>query len=77
MKIDIILFGQLVELIGKDSISLEGCVDSDTLLKTLKEQYPMLATTKFVMAIDKEIVNANRLLADKNIVALLPPFSGG
>ncbi len=77
MKTEILLFGQLVELIGKDTISIEGCADSTILLNKLKEQYPVLAVTKFVMAIDKEIVNENKLLEEKNIVALLPPFSGG
>ena len=77
MKTEILLFGQLVELIGKDTISIEGCADSTTLLNKLKEQYPVLAVTKFVIAIDKEIVNENKLLEEKNIVALLPPFSGG
>ncbi|MFN3665295.1 MAG: MoaD/ThiS family protein [Sediminibacterium sp.] len=77
MKTEILLFGQLVELIGTARISMEGFVDSASLIAALKEKYPVLNGAKFVVAINQEIIKENSVLKENSIVALLPPFSGG
>ncbi len=77
MKTEILLFGQLAELMGTASISMEGFVDSASLIAALKEKYPVLNGAKFVVAINQEIIKENSLLMENSIVALLPPFSGG
>lgn len=77
MKTEILLFGQLVELIGTARISMEGFVDSASLIAALKEKYPVLKEAKYVVAINQEIIKENSVLMENSIVALLPPFSGG
>lgn len=77
MKINIILFGQLVDIAGVNHITLEDIVDTDRLQAVLQGTYPQLINSKYVVAVDKNIINENTILPNNCIVALLPPFSGG
>lgn len=74
---NIILFGQLTELTGNDSIRLTGIADTNGLVKELNRKYPAMMTAEYVIAVDKQIVSENTILTDNSTVALLPPFSGG
>lgn len=76
MSIDIIIFGQLTEIIG-NSLSIDDVQDTNSLVKTLHERYPVLADIKYVIAVNKQVVNKNTILSNKSTVVLLPPFSGG
>lgn len=77
MKVNILLFGQLTDIAGRDAFTLENIPDTDSLLKALLYAYPALINSKYVIAVDKNIISGNSLLADNCTVALLPPFSGG
>lgn len=77
MKINILLFGQLTEITGADTVTLESIVDTDSLVSTLHASYSALANAKYVIAVDKKLITENTLLSDNCTVALLPPFSGG
>ena len=72
----ILLFGQLADIVG-GSISLNGIDDTDGLKKVLHKKHPALADLKYVIAVDKKIITSNQQLNENNVVALLPPFSGG
>ncbi len=72
----ILLFGQLADIVG-GSLSLDGINDTDALKKVLHKEHPALANLKYVIAVDKKIVTSNQQLNENNVVALLPPFSGG
>lgn len=76
MRIHIILFGQLADIAGK-SVFVDDVSDTDSLINVLHKTYPALAESKYLIAVNKEIVTSNTLLNEKNVVALLPPFSGG
>ena len=68
--ITVLFFGKLAEVAGS-SVEVQKVSSTDELLAKLYAQYPLLASEKFVMAVDKKI------LSDHSTVALLPPFSGG
>jgi molybdopterin synthase sulfur carrier subunit len=72
----VILFGRLAEITGNRTFPNDA-TDTDSLVKDLHKNYPALADSKYVIAVDKEIIEANTLLNEKSVVALLPPFSGG
>lgn len=72
----IILFGPLADIAGS-SVSLEGMADTDSLINALHNTYPVLTEAKYVIAVDKRVIDSNTLLNEKSVVALLPPFSGG
>lgn len=77
MKVNLRLFGQLTDITGTDSLTIEGVADTSTLMKTLCGDYPALTHSKYIIAIDKKVITENTLLTDNCTVALLPPFSGG
>ena len=76
MSVKIILFGKLAEIAG-NSVSVNNVADTDSLVDSLNKRYPELATTKYVIAVDKQVITENTVLNKKSMVALLPPFSGG
>jgi len=76
MQINIIIFGQLCDLLGENLV-MNNVDDTDSLTTILNERYPELARSKYMMAVDKKLVKGNTLLSNKSTVALLPPFSGG
>ena len=76
MSVKIILFGKLAEIAG-GSVSVDNVADTDSLIIALNENYPEFTRTKYVIAVDKQIIKENTVLNDKSTVALLPPFSGG
>jgi molybdopterin synthase sulfur carrier subunit len=51
--------------------------DTDSLINALHKDYPEFIQTKYVIAVDKQVIKENTLLYKKSTVALLPPFSGG
>ncbi|MEJ7586711.1 MAG: MoaD/ThiS family protein [Ferruginibacter sp.] len=77
MKVTILLFGQLTDIAGTDTITMEDIGDTDSVLASLQKRYPALAASKYVTAVDKNIISRNTLLQDNSTIALLPPFSGG
>lgn len=77
MKIKILVFGQLSEIINASEIVLSATNNTDELNKKLFELYPKLEEMNFTLAINKKIIHKNTPLHHEDIVALLPPFSGG
>jgi sulfur-carrier protein len=77
MQVNILLFGQLAEIAGKDNLVLHDVPDTGALVNSLHQLYPQLAESKFVIAVDKKVISTNTPLNDSSTVALLPPFSGG
>ncbi len=73
--INLVLFGQLKETLGE--ITVPRAEDTATLIKLLKQQYPVLEDTSFMLAVDKKLVTENTPLTENCTVALLPPYSGG
>ena len=71
-----IMFGRLADIAG-NYISVSNVTDTNSLINSLHKNYPSLASTKYVIAVDKQIIKGNTTLSDHSIVALLPPFSGG
>ena len=76
MKINIIIFGQLCEVLGENLV-MENLKDTENLQQALHKKFPELANYKYVMAVNKKQVTTNTALTDNCIIALLPPFSGG
>lgn len=77
MKTKVLLFGQLAEITGSKELEMEGCEDTAALLSILHEQFPVLTQSKYVVAVNEEMISGNKNLPENSVVALLPPFSGG
>ena len=76
MSVKIILFGKLAD-IAASSVAVDDVADTNSLVNVLHKQYPALAATKYLIAVDKQVIKENTVLNSNSIVALLPPFSGG
>ena len=76
MSLKVIMFGRLADIAG-NAVSVSDAGDTDSLKNILHKNYPALANTKYLIAVDKQIINGNTVLNNNSIVALLPPFSGG
>ena len=75
--IDILAFGQLTDITGQNSWQMEDVTDTDALKAMLLEIYPKLSQSKFLIAVNMEVIRGNVKLNPGDVVALLPPFSGG
>ena len=77
MKVNVLTFGQVTDIINQSSLEVGDIADVNGLKQMLEEKYEQLKGIKYAIAVDKKIVSGNAPLQDKSVVALLPPFSGG
>lgn len=75
MAAKIIAFGQIAEITGKELELNVG--DTDSLSLLLQENYPALVHKKYIIAVNKKIQTHNAIIDVNDVVALMPPFSGG
>ena len=77
MKIKVLVFGQIAEIISNSEFTLLNIKNTDELTTEIKKQFPALTKINFRIAINKQIINSNTDLNENDEAALLPPFSGG
>lgn len=77
MAIDILFFGSLIDVTQVSQASLPDLPDTDALTAALNEKFPSLQTKKYFIAINREMIQENKTIKTGDIVALMPPFSGG
>ena len=77
MQVEIILFGQLTDIAGHDTVTVENISDTDGMVKEIDKLYPSMSGVKYLIAVDKKVIQENTVIGETNKVALLPPFSGG
>jgi len=77
MKVEVLLFGRLVELLGNTHLLIADATDTNAVRNRLEEQFPALKEVKYQVAVDHLIIHGNKHLTDGMTVALMPPFSGG
>lgn len=77
MKVSVLTFGEVADIVNTSSFSMNNVADIDTLKRSLEDKFPQLKEIKYAVAVNKKIVNHNLILEDESIIALLPPFSGG
>ena len=76
MSVRVLFFGKLVEIAGT-SLAVKDVQTTDELVKYLQQGFPQLAHEKYIIALDKNMIQVNTVLTDGCTVALLPPYSGG
>ena len=73
----LLFFGSLTDIAGNTDFDLSEIENTDQLKVTLFEQFPELINHSFLIAVNKKVQNGNVELKENDVVALLPPFSGG
>ena len=77
MKVNVLIFGPLKDLTGTHVCQVTDVADTTEMISKMNKMYPGLDKLKFLIAVEKEIVQGNTTLEDNFTVALLPPYSGG
>jgi len=77
MEVNVLFFGQLKDISGKDNLVIHDIDNTDSLVNVLKQKFPGLTRRTYVVAVGNEIIQDNTLLQPNATVALMPAFSGG
>ncbi len=73
----ILSFGQITEITGAPQWSLDNINSTDQLRQKLSDLFPALQHTTYLIAVNQQVIRENITLRETDIIALLPPFSGG
>jgi len=76
MNIRVKFFGSLTELTGTPEISIPAA-STDECLQKILQRYPLLHGQTFALALNARIINEGQLVQEGDVLAFLPPFSGG
>lgn len=81
MEIDVRLFAQLADVLGKRSLTMrlpEGATAAD-VVRALAQQpgWERVAAVPLTLAVNLSVVDGGHVLADGDTVAVLTPVSGG
>ena len=77
MEVNILSFGSLTEVLPSGKVMEDFLADTDALKECLIAKYPLLANRKFMLAVNKKMIQSNTTLYNGDVVAVVPPFSGG
>ncbi|MDH5827011.1 MoaD/ThiS family protein [Sphingobacterium faecium] len=75
MMIKVLTFGKISELLGPEFSA--NATDTDNLIASLMEKHKTLNNQTVLIAVNNAIVQHNTPLKEHDIVALMPPYSGG
>ena len=76
--IKVLFFAELEEIVGSRELTIEKEEMTVPELKEfLKEQFPTLPVDRAMMAINEEYVEETDIVKANDIVAFIPPVSGG
>ena len=80
MKINVLLFGISTDLVGANSLEfdlLENATVSD-FKNTLQKEYSQLTQlNSYAIAVNESYADNTTILEENDIVAIIPPVSGG
>ncbi|MCA6450267.1 MAG: MoaD/ThiS family protein [Chitinophagaceae bacterium] len=77
MAIEILFFGSLTDATTVARLIVDGVEDTDQLRTYLMERYPALRSARYFVAVNQRMIQQTESLRPGDVVALMPPFSGG
>lgn len=77
MNIEVLFFGQLTDITGCSSLTMENPGTVHELKKQVLARYPGFTQSKFVIAVNNTISKEDELITANSKIAFMPPFSGG
>ncbi|WP_422089981.1 MoaD/ThiS family protein [Tenacibaculum ovolyticum] len=80
MKITVLLFGIATDLIGSSSLEVALPINSsvNSFKGLLKEQHPKLEKmSAYAVAINERYVTDETIIQENDVIAIIPPVSGG
>ncbi|PTI42554.1 molybdopterin converting factor subunit 1 [Staphylococcus succinus] len=75
----VLYFAEIKEALEKDAedINLNYDISVEDLIIDLFKRYPSISDKKFQVAVNEEFVKNDDIVRPNDIVALIPPVSGG
>ena len=73
----LLVFGKACDAIRKSEIEIFNIKSTDELKEYLAKDFPGLETNSYALAVNKKIIHSNIILTEEDVIALLPPYSGG
>ncbi|MFN3939114.1 MAG: MoaD/ThiS family protein [Chitinophagales bacterium] len=77
MKISIISFGVIHEILESTIIETDNAITVAQLRELLETDFPVLKEMHFRFALNKKMAMEDAIIQDGDTIALMPPFSGG
>jgi molybdopterin synthase sulfur carrier subunit len=77
MEIELLFFGSLTDATTVSRLLVEGMRDTEQLKVYLEARYPALRTAKYFIAVNQQMIQQVHALQPGDVVAFMPPFSGG
>lgn len=80
MKIEVLFFGITADLIGETQLEIEfqNLISVADFKLALKEKHPQLKNiNSYAIAVNEEYAEDHLLLKVNDVVAIIPPVSGG
>lgn len=77
MKITVLFFGNLLQLANTSKLVLHNVNDTQTANNELIKKFPEFKNSKYILALNQQLVKENTELKDGDELACLPPFAGG
>lgn len=67
----------MAEIIKGNISDLESVTDTDMFREKLEQKFPEIKKHPYKLALNRELVNDNRVIEGDCEIAILPPFAGG
>ena len=77
MKITVLFFGILKDVMASSELTMQEVSDLKNLHRQLVERNPELQRYVYRVFVNRTLASGNRSLDDGDEVALVPPFVGG
>lgn len=77
MKIEILFFGQLTDIVGCNSMLMDNPGNIAQLKAELFSKFPAMEKTKYTIALNNKLVIKDQSIPEDSTIAFMPPFSGG
>lgn len=80
MKVNMLFFGISSDLIGKNSMSVEVSenISVADFKSLLQESYPKLSEiNSYAIAVNESYATDEEIIKESDVVAIIPPVSGG
>jgi molybdopterin converting factor small subunit len=74
---NVLLFGQLAEAAGAKTLQVADFGDTDELIHHIEQLCPSLRGVTYIVAVNRNVIQANTTLTPDAEIALLPPYAGG
>jgi molybdopterin converting factor small subunit len=77
MKVVVLFYGVLREVVKTDSLTIDEAGTSDVLMQKIIKKYPDIQGYKYNISLNNRFIRNNMILNGGDEIALIPPYEGG